>query len=377
MINYINNSNNDKKFLYITPFLSEVDRIIKSCKAKNFHSPQNFGTKIEGLKQLLSNGENIVSTHSLFSKFDEETIDLTYLNDYILILDEVPDVVSTLEITQYDLDTLMEKYTEVGNDNKLIWTAEEYRGEFEEYKRLCELGCVSLYKQKGATILLWMFPVTVFKAFKEVYLLTYLFDAQVQKYYYDFYDIEYNNLYVKDFEITTTKQEYDLSKYKDLINICEHDKLNKIGDLDGSLSYSWFNRNKGVRNPLMMTMKNNCINYFRHISNTPSKVNLWTTFKEYRKYVRGDGYSMGFEHINMRASNKYIHKESVAYLANRYMNPIIKNFFTGRGVEVNEDLYALSELLQFIFRSQIRVDKPINLYLPSQRMRDVLYDWLD
>ncbi len=28
----------------------------------------------------------------------------------------------------------------------------------------------------------------------------------------------------------------------------EHDKLNKIGDFDGSLSYSWFNRNKGTRN---------------------------------------------------------------------------------------------------------------------------------
>ncbi len=42
------------------------------------------------------------------------------------------------------------------------------RGGFEEYKRLCELGCVSLYKQKGSTILLWMVPVTVFRAFREV-----------------------------------------------------------------------------------------------------------------------------------------------------------------------------------------------------------------
>ncbi len=58
------------------------------------------------------------------------------------------------------------------------------------------------------------------------------------------------------------------------------------------------------------------------------------------------------------------------------MNPIIKNFFTGKGVEVNEDLYALQNCCNFIFRSQIRVDKPIDLYLPSERMRGVLYNWL-
>ena len=30
-INYINNSNDDERFLYITPFLTEVERIKREC----------------------------------------------------------------------------------------------------------------------------------------------------------------------------------------------------------------------------------------------------------------------------------------------------------------------------------------------------------
>ena len=75
-INYINKSNPDVKFLYITPYLTEIERIIKNCPLKNFKEPKSYGTKLNGIKLLFKKGENIVSTHSLFSLFDEEIIDL-------------------------------------------------------------------------------------------------------------------------------------------------------------------------------------------------------------------------------------------------------------------------------------------------------------
>ena len=39
MINLINQSEDSERFLYITPFLTEVERIKKSCKNKNFQEP--------------------------------------------------------------------------------------------------------------------------------------------------------------------------------------------------------------------------------------------------------------------------------------------------------------------------------------------------
>ncbi|CAG9612806.1 hypothetical protein BACCIP111899_01984 [Bacillus rhizoplanae] len=59
------------------------------------------------------------------------------------------------------------------------------------------------------------------------------------------------------------------------------------------------------------------------------------------------------------------------------MNPMIKRFFHSHDIKVNEDLFALSELLQWLFRSAIRNDEPIDVYIPSERMRTLLEMYLN
>lgn len=375
-INYINNSDDDERFLYITPFLTEVERIKKSCIDKKFKEPKKYGTKLNGIKYLFNKGDNIVSTHSLFRLFDEEIINLSYLNNYTLIMDEVADVVDILDISKDDMGTLLDKYVEVDDKGLLHWTATDYEGKFEDYKRLCELGCVSIYGSgTRKVILLWMFPVSVFKAFKKIYILTYMFDAQIQKYYYDFYNVNYNHIYVDNDRFTNDYKTYDIGKYRSLIDIVDSEKLNSIGDLDNSLSSAWYLRNKD--NNSMKKIKSNCHNFFQNITNTSSELNIWTVFKDYQNLIKGKGYTKGFVPLNMRATNDYINCRSVAYLVNRYLNPMIKNFFIENNVIVDEDKYALSELLQFIFRSRVRQGEKITLYLPSKRMRNLLLDWLN
>jgi hypothetical protein len=67
----------------------------------------------------------------------------------------------------------------------------------------------------------------------------------------------------------------------------------------------------------------------------------------------------------------------MAYLASRYYNPQIKNFFSMNNVVLNEDLWALSELVQWLWRGCIRNDETMNVYLPCYRMRNILIKWLD
>ena len=59
------------------------------------------------------------------------------------------------------------------------------------------------------------------------------------------------------------------------------------------------------------------------------------------------------------------------------MMPPIKQYLERNGATINEDMYALSELVQWTFRSRIREGEPINLYIPSERMRDILINWLN
>lgn len=371
-INMINDSNENEKFLYITPFLSEVQRIKSECMNKNFYEPEVLGTKFKGMMQLLNKHHNIVSTHSLFNKMSKESIDSGIFKDYTLILDEVADVVQPFVLSAHDRILIRTKFTRKDKNHKLVWKDPTYSGKFDDIKRLCQLGCLYVYNQ---IFFLWLFPVSVFDAFKHVYILTYMYDCQIQHYYYQFYNVSEEKKYIKDFRIVDDKVDYDIDSYKKLINIYNGDNLNKIGDEQYSLCVSWFDEMSKTDVDKIASLKNNTYNYFRHIVKSPSELNAWTCFKDYKQKVSGKGYSRGFIPINARATNNYSNKQDLAYLANVYLNPNVKNFFVSKGISADEDQYALSELIQWIFRSQIRKQLPVNIYIPSKRMRTLLNDW--
>lgn len=108
-IQFMNGADSDKRFIYITPFLSEVERIKKSVTNRKFVEPINTGNgKLDNLKKLILNDYNIVSTHALFQSADEEIIQLLKASNYTLILDEVMNVVEQYELNKDDLQLLIQ-----------------------------------------------------------------------------------------------------------------------------------------------------------------------------------------------------------------------------------------------------------------------------
>ena len=59
------------------------------------------------------------------------------------------------------------------------------------------------------------------------------------------------------------------------------------------------------------------------------------------------------------------------------MNPNEVQFFSSYDIQIDQDGLALSTMLQWIWRSAIRDDKSIQIYIPSKRMRDLLKQYLD
>ena len=384
-INYMNSADEDTRFLYITPYLSEVERIIKSCPNRKFKQPSARGAKLENMKVLLNNEYNIVSTHALFKLFDNEVIDLLLAGNYVLIMDEVADVVSEYDdITSKDLNTMLNNFADIDAESGIVkWTDQDYHGKFDQEKRLCELESLVCYKSENGDnkLLMWMFPIRAFLAFKKVYILTYMFDAQMQSYYYKYYGVNYNKIGVtgnslESYRFTDTPSAESKHDYQSLINILHNDKLNNIGDPKYALSYTWHTTNAKVGNAAMQKLKNNITNYFRNIINAPADDIIWTTFKSSQNILKGKGYTKGFIPINMRASNAYHERTTLAYPVNRFVNKAIALFMSSRGITIDEDGFALSEMLQFIWRSAIRDGKSINIYIPSSRMRGLLEDWI-
>jgi hypothetical protein len=96
-------------YIFITPYLDEVDRIKSCCTERNFVSPINKGDgKLGNLHYLLGKSENIASTHALFKDYTDYTLELIRNGDYKLILDEVFDVVEKIDIHKDDLKLLID-----------------------------------------------------------------------------------------------------------------------------------------------------------------------------------------------------------------------------------------------------------------------------
>lgn len=384
-INLINNEK-DTNFIYITPYLDEVRRI-KSSTNRKFYEPtyyqdnKLYTSKFDSLHALLSEGKNIVSTHALFKRSNRETRELIYNGNYTLILDEVMDVVEKLSIKKHDLQGLYDLNLIYEKDGYILWN-EDKKDWDSRYNDIRDMALnYNLIKYKD-NILIWTFPADIFKSFKEVYLLTYQFDAQIQKYYYDLHNIKYdyyiavntfNTYHFKERPDDYSEKQIKLN-IKSKINIVEHEKLNRIGNEPFTLSKNWY---KNSADPVLNQLKKNTENYFRNIVNSKANENLWTTFKDYKGKIQGKRYTKAFVALNIRATNQYKDRTNLAYLLNRFPNTVIDNFLMSKGIKINKDYYAISECLQWIWRSAIREDKEINLYIPSHRMRILLTQWLN
>lgn len=375
-----------KKFLYVTPYLDEVDRVMTACKNSmmKVYTPKTIcgKSKSSHLKDMLMDGKNIITTHALFDKLDETCLDVIKSHGYTLYMDEVHEVVKRFEMSDSDLSMLTNsKYIKIKEDGLVEWIAEDYEGRFEEFRNLCNLGSVYKYINK---VYIWCFPVSIFKAMDSVYILTYFFRGQIQCAYYQLHGVEcvYKDIvkagdinYYTLIDWDGKKEKRDMLKILPLINVCLDEKINYDQPRGGiTLSSSWFTEKSDAKT--LKVVKDNLGNYFKNKVKGSSDDNMWTTLKDFKLKLKGKGYTKGFVELNARATNKYKHKKNLAYVYNRYLNPVEKNFFKAKGCDVDEDLYALSELLQWVFRSRIREGKSINLYLPSRRMRELFGKWI-
>lgn len=377
-INYMNEHVNDKKFMFVTPYLDEAQRIADCCPYNKFEQPEVYGNKLNGLKFLLQHGRNVAITHALFGRFDQETREAMEHWGYTLVMDEVAQVIDSLKITTKDWKNIIQHHAHVENDC-VVWDDLEYRGAYNKYMKLAVNKSMVYDSQESK--LFWSLPVDTFKTFEDIYVLTYMFDAQMQKYYYDLHNLNYQYIGVTGDSINNyyfTKSHIQAPlRIKELVRLNTNEKMDRIGKNRCSLSRSWYQRQTGQDNEMIRTLRNNTRNFIYDICRKKSGESIWTTFGAYQKKVQPRGFIKDFVPLNARATNHYGDRSCVAYLVNRYLDPFIVRYFGRRNVVIDQDKYALSEMLQFIWRSAVRNKKPIDLYVPSKRMRTLLTEWID
>ena len=382
-INMINTSN--EKFIFITPYLAEVERIVKSCAGKNFVTPpsmQESGrSKLDNIHRLLKQGKNIASTHSLFANYTDETKELIRNQGYTLILDEVIDLFRPVGLDKGDIEMLLRNKIARKEGDEVVWGDEEYTG--ITFNEIMQMSKSKNLIDLGGSLFFWLVPMDVFECFTDVYILTYLFEYQPLKYFFDVSNLQYELIGTRfesgSYQLCPIGEMNRALDLREKIHIAENEKLNQIGEDHFALSSSWFNRNlKEDGQPNIEKLKNNMANVFRHHFVGETNEKMWSSVNQYRKNIKGKGYANGFITFNRRATNEFANRKYLAYCVNVFLQPWMTNYLKKLGAkEINQDMYALSVLVQWIFRSAIRNGEEIWIYIPSRRMRMILERWLE
>lgn len=378
----------DSRFIFVTQYLTEVDRIKQGCAGREFLSPErkyeNGFRKLSDIEDLLRKGKNIATTHALFTSYTEDT--KQYIRDgrYTLVLDEVVDVMGITKLAKCDIEVLFKGGVLKEDEGGVCeWDFEEYGDDKDG------LFYDEMLKARSKNFLhfmdryfCWTIPPDLFTCFRNVYVLTYLFYGQPLRCFFDVHGIGYSYIDVREgadgYEFCGTGESSRSVELRDKIHVLAHDGANSIGEGRTSLSFNWY-RKESMKDgqPGLVKLKRSLQNVFRNVYHCSANENLWTTYKAFAGSVKGKGYWTSFISYNKRASNEYADRRYLAYLVNNFPRPWEAEYYRARDSDMSSGTYALSILIQWVFRSAIRNGQEVWLYLPSARMRGLLAGWLE
>jgi len=388
----------EKKYLVIVPLLTEVDRIIEQSTNVKFVQPHEYdnsiGTKYASLEEHLINGRNVVSTHQLY----EDLVPLAkagLLASYHIIIDEVPKVIdakvdkSQTSINRFYIET---GFMEVVGSSGLVRPTQKWIEAQNDVsdtlspKILKSAMTDCLYLQDNSAFLR-VLPQPLLEVGLSFTVMTYkaegsMLVAYLRKLGLPFV-IERDNELEKKFR----EKAAELVTVEDISAISSSTKP-KIG-----LS---FNKQKeGMKNKSYCSKVTNALKNLRgrKLQNVDAENILITCAKDawkreaLKKAANDNKYKPGPFAQNSRlwescwipnttrGTNDFAHCSHLIYLFDQYPNPFVTKWL-GTFSKEFADAYALTELIQWVWRSRVRKGEPITVYLPSQRMFSVFESWL-
>ena len=398
-------SNPNERYLYISPLLSEVDntsRLATNLKHVSFEFPttEDSDTKSDDLLAKLEIGANISCTHSLHLGMSEKHLDLIEKYGYIVIIDEEVGVIDAFK--KYSTDDLAYLSAngdiEISDEDGMIsWVGAELgkKAKYKQFYNLCKAKAVYATKRSD-TMLVTQMPVELFTRAKRVIIMTYMFKGNVLD----------NFLKLKKVDVIpftdVSPTIIDKHRIRNLIDLKPLDrKLLKLGmsvyayskmDKKGFDLISNYIRSTGLS--VGAKAKDTMYTFPKDVSPVEMKSGKRVAPRGFLTYktdmVDEDGNilldtkgkpktqdNFCWLHSGCRATNKYSYKWYLAHCYDRHPNLSVETYLYEYGSPIDKNVFALSEMLQWIWRSRIRNGEPIVLAIPNMRMHNLFLDWLN
>ncbi len=402
------------RFIVFVPTIKERDE--RFAKELDFKSPETPPYH-KSITEMIRKGDNIVTTHALWSIFNDNTLRAFRESKYkyIACFDEVPplfrDVVgagrnldSIVDIVRFGHEDvkLMQKENLLINENgELLYNAKcDYAKAdkgykiFNAVKKLSYSCTLYPYGDKDGlfTSIIAFQKRALFECFSQCWFFSYLTWKSMLYTYCHMFHIDMEYYQIVDRRIMRNPEGRYIATYPDGIeNLVILD--DKRFNMDENLSKAWYDRaGKDITQAGLKKLKRQFRNAygFMKAHGVRSETFLFTVFTAYKDMLDSNGrYYPSLKRFlpcNTKATNDYSNCTGVAYLCNRYFDVTCVNFLKQRAKAENDpklafhnDVYALSELVQFIWRSNVRVKdakQPVYVWVPDKRMRKLLKEFL-
>lgn len=385
-------NNPQNKYLYVSPMLTEVEeRVPTACQALEFTYPctEEYKTKGQHLLKLLEEGCNVSFTHSLFTDLTKQHLALIRKHEYVLIVDEEVAFIEPYK-GNYSRDDIvsLEKagHIRVEEDNlgRVVWQwyddNEMNDTAYSKLKRMSDLGMLYCAK-RDRKIMVVHLPIELVQSSRRVILLTYLFKGSVMESFMDLKGIEI----VPFREVVPPKTTKDvLTKAKSLITFIDTTTTKAVSSL--SMSSTWYSKNATTAD--LEKVSNAIFSVYRKFGDKESFIFTAPKSLADYQYVKDEKLKRNIIHKKMpkdvdwiycgtKATNMWSHKSIAVHAYNRYVNTAIKAYLQDYGTPPDDDMFALSEMVQWIFRTCIRNDEPLQLCILNNRMKGLLCNWLN
>lgn len=192
------NEHKEEKFIYITPYLEEAERIKNGCKSMHFVEPSDklkeYGfKKSEHTAALIKQGKNITTTHQAFKRYTEDMLDDIREYGYRLIIDENVDVLEKYDFHPDDIQLAIDSGLIIRDEDTYYLAKEDYNGrlyhELRQFLKVRQL--IQMEDSAGTHLFYWVLPPELITAFKDVIILTYIFKGQSLHHFLEMYQLPY------------------------------------------------------------------------------------------------------------------------------------------------------------------------------------------
>ena len=394
---------------------TKKERDERFVKELDMATPEKYPYN-RSILDLIRSGRNIITTQALWSLFNEETIAAFRESDYLYtaFFDEVPPLFREVvgsgrrrddfgELVTFgpaDVKLMQEQEMLVNVKGQLRYNSKcEYDRRNSEHKvfdavknlsRSCNLYPYGTKNGKFTSIVAFV-RKDLFDCFEQCWFFSYRTWNSILHKYCLLNDIRMEYYHIQDLRAMRNPGGKYVETYPEGMErlvILDDGNVN----FGASLSKEWFKRARADSSGSLVKSLKGCFRSAYKIMKRhgiTSRTFMFTTFSDYRTLLQSDGRHFPtlkrFLPCNTKATNDYSECTGVAYLCNRYFDVTCCNFLSQKAEETgNPDLkfdndnYALSELLQFIWRSNVRVkesDKPVYVWVPDKRMRKLLQDF--